>query len=334
MSSNIEWTDETWNPFVGCSKVSPACDNCYAEVMARRLAGNPATPYYAGTIADGKWNGNICAAFDSVWAKPFEWKKPKRIFVGSMTDVFHPNVPTEWLDMLFAVMGLNQQHTFMVLTKRAERMHQYVAGIGKHRSVDGPSRAAKKFSSSAVWEYTMCRGGFALPNVWLGVTTENQEQADKRIPALLDTPAAKRFVSIEPMLGPVDLTTIRHGADEALPVFGTQWGLDWVICGGESGPSARPSHPDWFRGLRDQCKEAGVPYFFKQWGEWAEDGWVHAGTSFDSNHITFNWNHEVAHSREELTPSCNFTMKRVGKKAAGHMLDRQEWRQVPEVKHG
>ena len=136
---------------------------------------------------------------------------------------------------------------------------------------------------------------------------------------LLNTPAAKRFVSIEPMLGPVDLTTIRHGTDEALPVFGTQWGLDWVIAGGESGPNARPSHPDWFRGLRDQCKQEDVPFFFKQWGEWAPNCLCHRDGPCQTT--------------QRPTPGKLGCMFRCGKKAAGHLLDGVEWRQVPEVKH-
>jgi len=357
--SKIEWTDETWNPFVGCSKISPACNNCYAEGMARRLANMQATSYYAGAITDGKWNGNICAAPESVWEKPEKWHKPRRIFVGSMTDVFHPNVLDALLDRLFMEMTVyNSHHTYMLLTKRPERMRDYIAEAIQ-RDADWVWQGCTVSDKSV--SHSWCSPPplvFKAPdNVWLGVTVENQEQADARIPVLLDTLAATRFVSIEPMLGPVDLNYILpESSKEPSKTCGTPWGhkisalhgtvstkpggpksgpcfypsLDWIIAGGESGPNARPSHPDWVRDLRDQCVKAEVPFFFKQWGEWAPDNFVHAGTIFDREHITFNSNYEIANSRADFTPSHNFTMKHVGKKAAGHLLDGMEWRQVPE----
>ena len=300
--SKIEWTDETWNPFVGCSKISHACDNCYAEKTAARLANMRATSYYAGAITDGKWNGNICAATDSGWMRPFRWKNPKRIFVGSMTDVFHPNVPDSLLEKLFTVVRLNARHTFLLLTKRPERMREFVK------------------------KYTRRLGGLALPNVWLGVTAEDQQRAEARIPILLDTPAAKRFVSIEPMLGPVNieshlLSTYDKAAHDVQMPFGLSRTdkLDWVIAGGESGPGARPSHPDWFRSLRDQCAEWGTPFFFKQWGEWAPD--------------CLCGKKSPCPETQRPTPGKMGCMFRCGKKAAGHLLDRQEWRQVPEVQN-
>ncbi|HZQ01376.1 MAG TPA: phage Gp37/Gp68 family protein [Reyranella sp.] len=274
--TRIEWTDATWNPTVGCSIVSPGCTNCYAMKMAHRIAGT--FPHYAGltmrTKAGAVWTGKVAEARADVLLKPLRWKSPRRIFVNSMSDLFHEDLPDAAIDKVFAVMALCPQHTFQVLTKRAERMRKYFADADRfwkvthHLDVTG-----------LVWP---------LPNVWLGVSAERQIEAEERIPHLAMTPAAKRFISAEPLLGPVHLA----GADLHC--------LDWVIAGGESGPRARPAHPDWIRGLRDQCARAGVPFFFKQWGEWV-----------------FN---------EACEPE---PFERLGKKAAGAMLDGREHREWP-----
>ena len=310
MANPIGWCDETINPVIGCSKVSPGCKNCYAERMAARLALMPQTAErYAGITDRGKWTGET-EFVESELAKPLSWKKPRRIFVGSMTDIFHESVLDEWIDAVFGLMSLCGQHTFMILTKRPERMKEWVTthnvgvcqiGLLCETDIDVSSKTEtgrlRKHDDSAVNDWP-------LPNVWLGVTAENQEEADKRIPLLLQTPAAKRFVSVEPMLGEIDLakylpsqnrvqsTIFSAEKNGTVPIL-----LDWVICGGESGPGARPVHPGWVRGLRDQCQGAGVPFFFKSWGEFSP--------------FTYNG------------------VKRVGKAKAGHLPDGVEWRQFP-----
>ena len=233
MGTRIEWTDEIWNPVTGCSHVSEGCRNCYAE----RLALRKLQPYDTGL----PWTKQNAEANVKLHPErleiPLRWKRPRRVFVNSMSDLFHEHVPVEFVDCVFKSMAFCLHHTFQVLTKRPERMCVYAKG--------GVERAGLVRS-------------WPLPNVHLGVSVENQETVGKRIPLLLETPAAVRFVSAEPLLGLIDLSPhIKAGA-----------GIDQVIVGGESGPGARPMHPQWARSIRDQCIEMGVAFFFKQWGEW------------------------------------------------------------------
>lgn len=244
MRSKIEWTNETWNPVTGCTKVSPGCDHCYAERITERFHGK-------GSFAEVKLHDDRLSA-------PLRWSKPRMVFVNSMSDLFHDKVPDEFIARVFAVMAVTPQHNYQILSKRHGRMRSLLtsdkfrdqcAGIS-----DGP----------LIWtDFT-----WPLPNVWLGVSVEDQKRADLRIPALLDTPAAVRFLSCEPLLGPVDLSgwlsclssVVNEETDEWAP------GLSWVIVGGESGPGARTMNVEWARALRDQCAKAGVPFFFKQAG--------------------------------------------------------------------
>ena len=245
--SKIEWADRVWNPVTGCTKVSEGCRHCYAESIARRFWG-------------GRKFTDVQCHEDRLDA-PLHWRKPARVFVNSMSDLFHEQVDFEFIDRVFAVM-VNCEHTFMILTKRPARMKAYFDNGGGYWF--GNLRAAPS-------------------NVWFGVSIEDQRTADERIPLLLQTPAAVRFVSYEPALGPVDLTTCRYDGvididalkGEARGIYNTYpfpssdmkaWPLDWVIMGGESGPGARPMHPDWARSMRDQCQVAGVPFFLKQLG--------------------------------------------------------------------
>ncbi len=254
MSTKIEWTDETWSPIVGCSKISTGCDHCYAEKMACRLSGMPKTKAdYSHVITDGKWNGKTKLR-SKVLEKPFSWKKPRMIFVCSMGDLFHDTVPFNSILEIMYVINKCPQHTFQILTKRPDRMHEF-------------------FTDWVPNPFILQHGD--LPNLWLGVTAENQEQADKRIPVLLDIPAAKRFVSIEPMLGTVSLNQYyfqdRQGnyPFKGVPIEGrTKWIdiIDQVIVGGETGPGARPIRHDWVTRIRDQCIESKTPFFFKSWG--------------------------------------------------------------------
>lgn len=225
--SAIEWTEATWNPVTGCDRVSEGCDNCYALTLAKRLkaAGNRRYQVDGDPRTSGPGFG-LTLHWD-VLAKPLSWHRPRLVFVNSMSDLFHPKVPVEFIAQAFNVMERAEQHTFQVLTKRPGRMASVLRRVR-------PT---------------------PLPNVWLGTSVENQRWADIRIPQLLRTPKAIRFLSCEPLLGPVQL------AAEAL-----SRGLGWVIVGGESGPRARPMEPEWARSIRDQCRAARVPFFFKQWG--------------------------------------------------------------------
>lgn len=312
--TSIEWTDATWNPIVGCSIVSKGCTNCYAMQVAHRLE-KIADASWDGTVphqyrdltkhsnAGPVWTGRINIAPDHIMTQPLRWKRPRRIFVNSMSDLFHESVSDEWIDKIFAVMALTPQHTYQILTKRPERMAEYLRKSSARTAAIAEATIEMPGTADLVWENvedTADLKNWPLPNVWLGVSVEDQKAANHRIPHLLNTPAVIRFVSCEPLLDAVDLERIclvpqkpgsgRAGIhinalngkylesgcsytgdwitnptlDEKPPLQ-----LDWVIVGGESGKNARPMHPDWVRSIRDQCTAAGVPFFFKQWGEWA-----------------------------------------------------------------
>ena len=257
----IEWTDATWNPVTGCSVVSPGCSNCYAMRLAgSRLAAHPSragltVPSRAGPV----WTGQV--RLNTQWlAEPLRWRRPRRIFVCAHGDLFHQAVPDGWIDQVFAAMALAPRHAFQLLTKRPERMRDYLAGLpdalGRLAVTLVPHPAfpdAPRPLSSLLDLSVFTR---PLPNVWAGVSVETAGWAAERLPHLRDTPAALRWVSAEPLLGPVDLRPWLIGPGR----------LDWVVAGGESGRGARPMHPDWVRALRDQCADAGVPFLFKQWG--------------------------------------------------------------------
>jgi protein gp37 len=259
--TKIEWCDETINPIIGCAKISAGCANCYAERMANCHAHNPKlAERYGPVITEGHWNGKT-AFVPSELEKPFKWKKPKRIFVGSMGDLFHDRVDTARLDEILATIGSLPRHRFMFLTKRADAMMIYF------NNLTSSERGVRFLPTFRQWP---------IPNLWLGVTIENQKAADERIPILLQIPAAKRFVSVEPMLGPIQL---EHSTD-GMPFIGySEGGIDWVICGAETGPGARPMQAAWAESLRDQCQASGVPFFFKKFAngdtklngrEWSE----------------------------------------------------------------
>ncbi len=294
--TKIQWADATWNPIVGCSLVSPGCTHCYAMRVAWRLANNPKTPHYAGTaeVVKGKpvWTGKLSMASDRVVGQPLKWRRPRRIFVNSEGDLFHEDAPNHWIDRVVGVMHRSPQHSFLVLTKRAERMHSYCRRT--------PARTMLRLQSPYL--YGLER--WPLPNVWIGVSAEDQRRAQERLPLLRDTPAALRFLSAEPLLGPLDLPAIL-GPKLA--------GLDWVIAGGESGPGARAPDPDWFRRLRDDCAAAGVPFFFKQWGEW-----LPAVDCITAGIPIKEW--------RQTSPS----MARIGKRRTGNHLDGCQHLAFPE----
>lgn len=276
--SAIEWTDKTWNPVTGCTKVSPGCAHCYAEGVADRFWATqyPAIPTGEGLHADGERRREFTDVMTHAdrLDRPLRWKKPARIFVNSMSDLFQENVPVEFIDQVFAVMALARQHTFQVLTKRAERMREYLA------APDVWERVELQLWERHTDDTTNAISRWPLSNVWLGVSVENQHFADERIPLLLQTPAAVRFVSYEPALGPVDFTpwvrvdTI--GGVEMEPL------LDWIIVGGESGSGARLFDVAWARAVLQQRSDTAV--FVKQLGgnPWAQTA-HHYGPGVDAH---------------------------------------------------
>lgn len=255
-TTKIEWTDATWNPITGCALVSEGCRNCYAaRLAATRLKNHPSRRGLARRNAAGvaKFTGEV--RFNEKWLlDPLLWGKPRMIFTCAHGDLFAENVPDDWIDRVFSVMALTPQHSYQLLTKRPDRMRDYVSRRRPRGRIPAMDAAAI-LAATGRWKTPALdlRAGWPLANVWSGVSVEDQASADSRIPTLLDTPAKLRFVSAEPLLGPVD---IADWSDR----------IDWVIAGGESGPGARPMHPDWPRALRDRCYDAGIPFFFKQWG--------------------------------------------------------------------
>ena len=360
--SSIEWTDDTWNPVSGCTRVSAGCDNCYAVTMTKRLEAM-GQEKYSGLVNIGKGHFNgVVKAHEDALTIPLKAKKPRRYFVNSMSDLFHRDVPLEFIDKVFAVMALCPQHTFQILTKRPERMAEYLAGYHDRNHVE-----ARDFIESLGYP-RRCYAEWPIPNVWLGTSVEDQQAADERIPHLLRCPAAVRFLSCEPLLGPVRfygdcIVCKRCGtyladheeaewepcdckcgyytwnvpidrASLSHPLDADDDGIHWVIVGGESGPNARPMHPDWARSLRDQCVSAGVPFFFKQWGEWAPDDALSGESLTVAQKV-------CGPNREYVAPNGEFdgmgllpgivTMNRVGKHRAGRLLDGRTWDEFPQV---
>lgn len=441
--TGIEWTDATWNPIRGCSRVSEGCRNCYAESMANRYSG-PGLPY-EGLAANGKWTGEVRVVETHI-EDPLRWKKPRKIFVNSMSDLFHDGLRDEDIAEVFGVMALANQHIFQVLTKRPKRMSKLLNDVMFWARVEGVAQRREHERTGEDPSLSLAVHG-PLPNVWLGVSVENQASADERIPWLLGTPAAVRFLSCEPLLGPVDLTGwgndapardydsapttwkeytwpdwvpaeqrkqiesfwseswgggprawLRDHVIQQVPATGARgiwtvrdsnwaevnkmatvgasgrylhsWNnmgriitddgrtitasggsgsgwlnrwrtrdgryaskLHWVIAGGESGPGARPMHRQWASSLRDQCAAAGVPYFFKQNGEWLDCGPKEdlEGSGYKPKDPAERWvNLAGGHGYHGEQVRL---MKRVGKKAAGSLLDGAEHKSFPGAQH-
>lgn len=303
MSTGIQWTDETWNPITGCTRVSPGCENCYAEALsATRLSTSPKYQGVATRTAAGpRWTGRI-RLHPEVLDRPVRWTKPRRIFVNSMSDTFHADVPEEFLDALFAAMAVSPEHVFQVLTKRPHRAAEYLASPGRAGSVAAETARGTDYPHDPPWPFVRpddLAARWPLPNVWIGTSIEDQERADARIPHLLRCPAAVRFLSCEPLLGEVRLRALgdssfdAEGAPhyDALGGF-SYWGngdygvdgpsVDWVIVGGESGPEARPMYLDWARRIVEDCRSAGVAVFVKQLGANPVGDARLAGTILDS----------------------------------------------------
>ena len=359
----IEWTETVWNPVRGCTRVSEGCRHCYAERHALRFSG-PGQPY-EGLVhkvgGEPRWTGQIRLVQEAL-TEPLRWRTPRRVFVNSMSDLFHDGVPDDFIWEVFAVMAACPQHTFQALTKRPARMQAMLSYAGAVHKLDA---ACEGLAARQGW----CHNDnwtWPLPNVWLGVSVEDQNAAEQRIPLLLQTPAAIRWISAEPLLGPIDLDS--ESVSDLLHALGCGYeggwrncpeylegrtdcaGLDWVVVGGESGPGARPMHPDWSRRLRDDCVAAGVPFFFKQWGEYCPAELDHSGGVFDGYWRDQRGNafHQAAHGDPEQQvfqgpPVGNYRLWpvqrdandpyvayiKLGKKWSGARLDRREWREYP-----
>ena len=336
MSENtkIEWADHTFNPWEGCQKVGPGCDHCYAETRNARFAGGTAANWGPGAPRRRTSAAN--------WRKPLAWNKAhadffaahgrrQRVFCASLADVFDNAVDPAWREDLFRLIEATPNLDWLLLTKRIGNASSMILDVISRLDYGNSfSEMATKTKRVAQWPW---------PNVWLGATIVNQAEADRDIPKLLAAPAARRFLSMEPLLGPVNLTHIDiDGHREIYPLKGTtdcededgnpvsdMPRIDWVIVGGESGPGARPISPDWARSLRDQCAAAGVPFLFKQWGEWLgvpdnnPNAIVRLAQQFGPNLRCMSWPDGSAAGR-------------VGKRTAGRQLDGLEYNGFPEVK--
>ena len=257
MGSNIGWTDETWNPTTGCSRVSPGCEHCYAEALSLRY-GWSKKPWTARNAAE-----NVVLHPDRL-RKPLYWRKPRMVFVNSMSDLFHSQIPTAFIEQVFAVMGLAEKHTFQVLTKRAKDMRDFFSYEMRWAMIEGATHKLYEDRYDQDPSMWLAVNGPA-DNVWLGVSVEDQRRADERIPVLLDTPAAIRWISAEPLLGPLVIEQLgQHWLGAASQRAGMNDGLDWVVVGGESGPGHRPMKIEWVESIVDQCRAANVPVFVKQ----------------------------------------------------------------------
>jgi protein gp37 len=314
----IEWCDHTFNPWVGCTKVSPACDHCYAESWAKR----------SGSV---QWGVERRRTTPTNWRKPIQWQakaaefqalhgRRQRVFCASLADVFDNQVPDQWRDDLWTLIDYTRDLDWLLLTKR-------ISNVGNMLPL--PFDFAEKF-----------------PHVWIGATICNQAEADRDIPKLLEVDARVRFLSIEPMLGPIDLERPKPGPDlnqgsgsMICQPWLIQSGIDWVIVGGESGPSARPMHPDWARSLRDQCALAGVPFLFKQWGEhlagelcphpdYADD----AVSAWRLDQAGRRW-HDPLEGLKPISQWAPIKFTKAGKKTAGRLLDGIEHNAFPERRH-
>jgi protein gp37 len=324
-TSKIEWTEATWNPWHGCHKVSAGCKNCYMFREKKQYGQDP----------------NVVVRSKTKFNDPLKWKEPRKIFTCSWSDFFIEEADP-WRDEAFAIMALTPQHTYQVLTKRPERMLEYLTDKWVRDRIHTKANEIAIKLPGKLWDefYAYPEGmPWPLPNVQLGVSVEDQKTADERIPLLLHTPAALRWLSIEPLLGPVELGRAHpcgyycdpdeyggghHDHDFKTPQINTS--IQWIVVGGESGHDARPMHPDWARSLRDQCTAAGVPFFFKQWGEWAPDASIGGETidyrgKFQPLFPSIN--------DDCVEPRCG--VRKVGKTKAGRTLDGREWNEMPEV---
>lgn len=300
--TTIEWTDYTWNPVTGCTKVSAGCRECYAETMAKRFWGKRKFTHVQ-MYENRLWEPDLNAK---------KWRG-KKVFVCSMSDLFHPDVTSSFIDDVLETIHNNPDTIFQVLTKRPERALEMLTGLPVARAIEVP------------------------PNLWIGVSCENQETANERIPLLLQIPAAVRFLSCEPLLGPIDIgKATQAGGIEfekkygKIP-YGFTWfrsnQIHWVIAGGESGRNARPMHPDWVRSLRDQCAKALVPFFFKQWGEYIP--FEQFSIDIKREIRSGNCNHKIEMFGAD--DGIIYHLHKVGKSKSGNLLDGKQHLNFPTV---
>jgi protein gp37 len=359
-TSKIEWTDTTWNPSTGCDKVSPGCGiarpgsndeatgqtgGCYAMSLAKRLKAMGSEKYQNDGDPRTSGPGFGVTAHPDVVTAPLSWRKPRKVFVNSMSDLFHDDIPDAFIARVFAVMAATPQHTYQVLTKRHGRMRSLLSAKWFPELVTTWARRDGVRPSTPLVQ-------LPAPNIWLGVSVEDQKWADVRIPALLDTPASVRFISAEPLLGPVDLAQLAthsrgpvahwEGRDQINALTGVprdpSWtsrpGIDWVIVGGESGPGSRPMHPDWVRTLRDQCTAAGTAFFFKQFGAWApESAWLHRDSAPAAFLDVDGRFRPLVNGKPTVAPMARgqaITVRQIGKKQAGRTLDGRTWDEFPQ----
>ncbi len=312
--SGISWTESTWNPTVGCSLMSAGCTNCYAMKMAARieLMGGKAGQKYSGLTrqvnGNAVWTG-VVRLDQAALGISLKWRKPRLIFVNSMSDLFHVMLSWSDIDQVFAMMALSGQHVFQVLTKRPDRMREYLTDPATRERVELRAEMRQPGFKITSWP---------LGNVWCGTSIENQAAATERLPVLLEVPAAVRFVSIEPLLGAVKLCGAVMKLDDLKPSGSS--GLHWIIVGGESGAGARPMHPDWARSLRDEARILGIPFFFKQHGQFSGDN-----PGGKRRQIGMMW---TGHRVQVGTPN-SVILWSVGTKRAGDLLDGERWQQFP-----
>lgn len=308
--TSIEWTDATWTPVKGCTRASEGCRNCYAEIMAARFSGPGQWGEGLAAIVetpsgkDHRWTGKT-RLDEAELLKPLHWRKSRRVFVCSTADLFHETVPDEWIYDVFAVIERCPHHTFQILTKRSARMREFMTQLCRL-----PDQICSFYDLPTDGS---CKLYQPIRNVWLGVSVEDQSH-HQRMDDLRETPAFTRFVSFEPLLRPIsaDLT-----------------GIHWAIAGGESGPGARPMHPDWPRSLRDQCAAAGVPFFFKQWGDWAPHPSGDPVTIRQYHQQIGYIDRDTGERKRNPNRTSDETMRRIGKKAAGRLLDGIEHNGIP-----
>lgn len=354
-NTKIEWADATFNPWIGCTRVSPACDHCYAAVStpARTLgvewgAGQPRRRTSPGNWKwPLRWNAEPFAGCNECGHRGIPLKNGamwhcaecghvnlsparRRVFCASLADVFDNEVDPQWRADLFALILATPNLDWLLLTKRIGNAHRMMSG-------DAGATFGRDLEAEGLWP---------IPNVWLGATICNQAEADRDIPKLLATPARVRFLSMEPLLGRVDLCEpLGMWWNQTMGCFesiGTRWNprnLSWVVAGGESGPGARPMHPDWARSLRDQCAAAGVPFLFKQWGEWQVASIANGHSDSDMARNAAHWvfpdgvMQKPSSLRDGWAGGDPWAMVKVGKKAAGRELDGRLHDGYPEVRH-
>lgn len=351
--TKINWADVVWNPITGCTKVSDGCRNCYAERISKRLAGRcgyPKDEPFKVTVHEDKF------------LEPLTWKIPRRVFVNSMSDLFHPEVLDDWILAAFVAMGLTYEHTgemkeispghevgiykpkhtFMILTKRPQRMKDILDRLMSNETDEEWDQKADFLATqlsyrngdllpiNAIFTFTRWLQD-GMPGLWLGVSVENQATADERIPLLLQAPTKVRFISAEPLLGSINLEAYLSVCDQYGEPSGPRCNsdgssaLNWVIAGGESGPGARPMHPDWVRNLRNQCQGTGTKFFFKQWGEWVPTPYI--DSNIKASAVTcIRRNGELGDSYRD-----GVRILHLGKKKAGRELDGRTWDDLPEI---